>query len=323
MRPSLFILLILCTLPIRAEFSRAFLDEQPFATVVTADHVEIAYKDIGTPDQPAVVLIMGLGASHTLWGDAFVGGVRDAGYRVIMLDNRDVGASGKFDAWGEPTLWWQLLKNQLGFEVDAPYLLNDMANDTIAVMDALGIEQAHIVGASMGGMIAQIVAARYPDRSTSLVSIMSTTGAPHLPAASSDASSQIQKLANNDAEDDLTGRMRARGFFPASIPRQLMAIIKTGDRSAEVAAINVPTLVLHGADDTLLPPEHGKHTASLIKDSTFKIFEGMGHNIPEPVMPEVIDMMVEQFDSMRQSVDASPAAAMPDDASNLNPLPAR
>jgi len=313
MRPSLFIFLIFCTLPIRADFSRAFLDEQPFATVTTADQVEIAYKDIGTPDQPAVVIIMGLGASHTLWGDAFVFGLRDAGYRVIMLDNRDVGASEHFDAWGEPTLWWQLLKNQLGFEVDAPYLLNDMANDTIAVLDALDIEQAHIVGASMGGMIAQIVAARYPERSISLVSIMSTTGAPHLPAASSDASSQIQKLADNDQEDDLTSQMRARGFFPASIPRQLMAIIKTGDRSAEVAAIKVPTLVLHGADDTLLPPAHGEHTASLIEGSTFQIFEGMGHNIPEPIMPKLIAMMVEQFNSISQSAGAIPIPAILED----------
>jgi pimeloyl-ACP methyl ester carboxylesterase len=323
MRPSLFLLLVLFSLPLRAEFSRAFLDQQPFATVTTTDQVKIAYKDIGTPDQPAVVLIMGLGASHTLWGDAFVGGVRDAGYRVIMLDNRDVGASGNFDAWGEPTLWWQLLKNQLGFAVDAPYLLDDMANDTIAVLDALGIERAHIVGASMGGMIAQIVAARYPQRSISLVSIMSTTGAPHLPAASSNASSQIQQLAENDEEDDLTSQMRARGFFPASIPRQLMAIIKTGDRSQEVASIAVPTLVLHGADDTLLPPAHGEHTASLIKGAKFKTFKGMGHNIPEPVMPKLMAMMLEQFSTIRQPADTITAPVISVDSASTTPLSTR
>jgi pimeloyl-ACP methyl ester carboxylesterase len=323
MRPSFFLLLVLFALPLRAEFSRVFLDQQPFATVTTADQVDIAYKDIGTPDQPAVVLIMGLGASHSLWGDAFVGSVRDAGYRVILLDNRDVGASGNFEAWGEPTLWWQLLKNQVGFDVDAPYLLSDMANDTIAVLDALSIERAHIVGASMGGMIAQIVAARYPERSISLVSIMSTTGAPHLPAASSNASSQIQQLAENDEEDDLTSQMRARGFFPGSIPRQLLAIIKTGDRSEEVASIKVPTLILHGADDTLLPPAHGEHTASLIEGAKFKVFEGMGHNIPEPVMPKLIAMMVAQFNSMSEPADTTIRSDVPVDSASMSPLPTR
>ena len=120
-----------------------------------------------------------------------VKGLEQAGYRVLLLDNRDVGGSTRFDEWGQPTLWWQLLKNQLGFDVDAPYTLNDMAADTIALMDLLELEDAHVVGASMGGMIAQVIAARYPQRTRTLVSIMSSTGAPHLPPPTAEASDRV------------------------------------------------------------------------------------------------------------------------------------
>jgi pimeloyl-ACP methyl ester carboxylesterase len=168
-----------------------------------------------------------------------------------------------------------------------------MADDTIAVMDALDIDRAHIVGASMGGMIAQIIAAEYPERTRTLVSIMSTTGAPHLPPPSAESSNQIQDLADSDGENDQVKEMQSIGFHPEAIPRQLMAIMKTGDRSDRVATITVPTLVLHGEDDTLLPPEHGKHTAELIKNSEIQVFAGMGHNLPAPVLPDILARMTQ------------------------------
>ncbi len=285
---TIMLLLLLVPYVALGDYSRTYIDGYPFASATT-NNVEIAYKVIGENDNPPVVLIMGLGASHALWGDDFVRGVEHAGYQVILIDNRDTGGSSRFTQWGEPTLWWQFLKNQFGFDVDAPYVLDDMATDAIAVMDELNIEKAHIVGASMGGMIAQIIAAQHPERALSLVSIMSTTGAPHLPPPGSDSADSIRNLADTDGQEtDQFTLMRERGFSPEAIPRQLMAIMKTGDRSSAVASIHVPTLVLHGQDDTLLPPAHGKHTADLIKGSEIHIFEGMGHNLPEAILPDLL-----------------------------------
>ena len=185
-----------------------------------------------------------------------------------------------------------MLKRQLGLGVNAPYLLNDMAADVVSVMDTLEIERAHIVGASMGGMIAQIVAADYPQRTQSLISIMSTTGAPHLPAPSSDSSNLLKDLVSNDDENNSDEtEMKLRGFYPDAMPRQLMAILKTGDRTERVKTIEAPTLVLHGADDTLIPPAHGQHTTDTITGSKLVIFEGMGHDMPEAVMPKILAEM--------------------------------
>jgi pimeloyl-ACP methyl ester carboxylesterase len=168
-----------------------------------------------------------------------------------------------------------------------------MADDSMAVLDALEIPKAHIVGASMGGMIAQIIAAEYPHRSISLVSIMSTTGAPHLPEAEASAQDDLQGLA--DTEGDATAQMNEIGIYPAAMPRQLMAIIAAGDRSEQVQGITVPTLVLHGEDDTLLPPPHGRHTHELIEGSKLVIYPGMGHNLPVEVVPQIISAMSAHF----------------------------
>ncbi|MCX2980521.1 alpha/beta hydrolase [Halieaceae bacterium IMCC14734] len=264
--------------------------ELNFATV---NDVEIAYRVLGDASNPSVMMIMGLGSSHVLWGDRLPSQIVAAGYRVILFDNRDVGDSQRFEEFGEPLIWWQLLKNKFGFEVDAAYDLGDMANDTVALMDALNIEQAHVIGASMGGMIAQIVAARYPQRTTSLVSIMSTPGfADHLPQPSTEANNQLTDLANSDGESDATARLHHIGLYPEAMPRQVMAIFKSGDRSEEVKTIVVPTLVLHGEDDTLIPPRHGEYTAELIEGSTFITFAGMGHNIPATVLPALAGNMI-------------------------------
>lgn len=288
------ILLMICMLASSlafGEYSRVYMDSQA-SFLSDSKGVSIAYKTLGDADAEAVVLVMGLGASHSLWGDKFVQSIVFAGYRVVLIDNRDTGASSRFDEWGKPVLWWELLKRQLGLGVNAPYLLNDMAADVVSVMDTLEIERAHIVGASMGGMIAQIVAADYPQRTQSLTSIMSTTGAPHLPAPSSDSSNLLKDLVSNDDENNSDEtEMKLRGFYPEAMPRQLMAILKTGDRTVRVKTIEAPTLVLHGADDTLIPPAHGQHTTDTITGSKLVIFEGMGHDMPEAVMPKILAEM--------------------------------
>ena len=259
----------------------------------TANDIKIAYRTLGAETDPAVIMIMGLGSSNVLWGYNLPSQLVAAGYRVVLFDNRDVGDSQRFDEYGEPLIWWQLFKNKLGFEVDAAYDLDDMANDTVALMDVLQLERAHIVGASMGGMIAQIIAAQHPQRTTSLVSIMSTPGfADHLPQPSTEANSQLTNLADNDGDSDTTAQLHRIGLYPEAMPRQVMAIFKTGDRSEEVKTISVPTLVLHGEDDTLIPLRHGEYTSELIPGSKFIAFAGMGHNIPDAVMPDLVGAMV-------------------------------
>jgi len=239
------------------------------------------------------------------WGDALISGLANGGYEILLLDNRDTGDSTRFDEWGQPVLWWELLKYRLGFSVNAPYTLDDMGADIAGLMDAVGYDEAHIVGASMGGMIAQIVAAQYPEKTRSLISIMSTTNAPHLPPPTEEAEKRLRNLATGEAAAEREQSIRDRGFHPESMQRHLMAIFKTGDRSAEVATIRAPTLVLHGADDGLVPPEHGRHTASLIADSRFLLIEGMAHDMPEDIIPQLVDEMTRHMDAVEASALAA------------------
>jgi len=274
----------------QSEYSRSYMDAQPMASVST-DGVKIAYRVIGPVDAETAVLVMGLGASHTLWGDDFVLGIIAAGYRVVLIDNRDTGNSIKYPAEDNPVLWWQLLKYQIGLGVSTTYQLGDMAGDVINVMDALEIDKAHVIGASMGGMIAQIIAAEFPQRSQTLVSIMSTTGAEHLPQPGRQSTDAIRDMADADSDDTTAKRtefMKKMGFHPEAIPRQMMAILKAGDRSESIKTITTATLVIHGRDDQLLSAEHGQHTAELIRDSKLVIYEGMGHNLPEAVLPGIL-----------------------------------
>jgi len=267
----------------------------------TVNNIEIAYKVIGKEDNPPVLMIMGLGASHILWGDNLVMQLVEAGYRVVLFDNRDTGDSQRLDEFGQPLIWWQLLKARFGFEVDADYTLEDMAQDSIALLDKLEIEQAHIVGASMGGMIAQVVAANHPARVLSLVSIMSTPGfGDHLPPPSTDANDQITNMAKDEVDNK--ARLRQIGIYTESMPRQIMAILKSGDRTEAVKTISAPTLVLHGVDDALIPLPHGEYTASLITGSKFVALEGMGHNMPEQVLPRILSNMVQHMESADRSV---------------------
>jgi len=263
--------------------------------ISTADlnGVSIAYTETGDPGGTPVLLVMGLTGSHRLWGEDFVNGLADAGYRVVLFDNRDTGESARLDELGTPVLWWELLKDAVGLDVDAPYSLRDMAADGVALLDWLEIERAYIVGASMGGMIAQIIAAEHPQRTLSLVSIMSTTGAPHLPEAEADAQENLMELG--DMENAQIAQLHDVGLFPEAMPRQLLAIVAAGDRSEQVRQINVPALVLHGANDPLLPPAHGKHTHELIRGSNYIVYEGMGHDLPADVVPKLLEDMTRHF----------------------------
>ena len=290
---TLFTCLIGLYLPLlaHAEYSREYLDSHPLQMAPVGE-VEVAYRIIAPGEgKPKIVAIMGLGGSNVAWGDQLISGLADGGYEILLLDNRDTGASTRFDDWGQPVLWWELLKYRFGFSVNAPYTLNDMGADIAGLMDAIDYREAHIMGVSMGGMIAQIVAAQYPDKTRSLTSIMSTTNAPHLPPPTEEAEMRLRNLATGEAQADREQAIRDRGFYPESMQRHLMAIFKTGDRSTEVATIAAPTLVLHGADDGLVPPEHGRHTASLIEDARFMLIEGMAHNMPEDIIPKLVSEM--------------------------------
>ena len=304
MKHIILYLLLIFTSVAQAEFSRTYLDTHPLK-MAQVNGIEIAYRTVGEGEgRPKVVVIMGLGGSNVAWGDNMIRGLAEAGYQVLMFDNRDTGASTRFDQWGQPTLWLQLLKRQLNLPVNAPYSLDDMAADAVGLMDALGYQDGHIIGTSMGGMIAQIVAAKYPQRTRSLISIMSTTGARHLPPPTNLAETRLRNLAEGEAEEEREASIRARGFYPASMPRHLMAVFKVGDRSAEVATIQADTLVLHGVDDGLIPPAHGEHTAELIKVSKYVLFEGMGHNLPPAVIPDLIANMTSHINAVEAATEA-------------------
>jgi pimeloyl-ACP methyl ester carboxylesterase len=272
----------------------------------TANGMSITYEDKGPRDAPVILLVMGLGGQLTLWPDEFVDALNDRGFRTIRYDNRDVGLSTRFDAAGVPNLKWMFVKAAIGLPVRGAYGLADMAADGMALLDALGVERAHIVGASMGGMIAQHIAARYPDRVLSLTSIMSTTGNRRLPRARKEA---MQVLANRPMggdpeemiaysvraarvigspgypaeEDRLQRRVRAdyeRGFYPQGVARQMAAIVADGDRRAMLKGVKAPTLVIHGEDDPLVPLAGGRDTAASIAGARLMTIPGMGHDLP-------------------------------------------
>ena len=287
MRKLLFIAALwLSSLNIYSDYSV----DQP-TDLININGVSIAYTTAGEEGNPSVLMIMGLMGSHKVWGEEIVNGLVNSGYRVILFDNRDTGESENLDRLGKPNLYWKFAMSYLGVDFSSPYTLTDMALDGIGVLDHLGIERAHVVGASMGGMIAQTIAFKFPERTKSLVSIMSTTGAPHL----SQMSERNEQNFNNAGGWD-KDVAHSYGFYPEAMPRQMTAIMKAGDRSEQVRSIKVSTLVQHGVNDTLLPPDHGEHTAELISNSKLKIYENMGHNLPPEALPFVIEDMVNFFE---------------------------
>lgn len=275
--------------------------------------IEIFYEDYGDPSHEVILLIMGLGAQLTLWPDELVEALVGEGFRVIRYDNRDIGLSQKIEGARAPSLPMQVLRKRIGFPARVPYTLADMARDGIGVMDALGIARAHAVGASMGGMIAQLMAVHHPDRLLSLTSIMSTTGNPKLPPAEKNAmGALIAPLKGMDEETlvehglNIVRNIGSPGFrpdpdeqrakvlrnvrrsvYPAGPQRQLAAIIDDGDRRARLAMVRVPTLVLHGEDDPLIKLPAAEDTARAIPGARLVTIPGWGHDIPVPLVPRV------------------------------------
>jgi len=282
--------------------------------IARANGIDICYEIFGDPKAQPMLLIMGLGAQMVLWDDDFCEQLAARSFRVIRFDNRDIGQSSKLSG-GTRLSPLELLKLRfLKIPVAAPYKLTDMARDTTGLMDVLGIRSAHLVGASMGGMIAQEIAISDAERVRSLTSIMSTTGNPKGPPPTREAAAllmapppatkeeylvrfaqtwkllRVGSFPEDEARDrDRAERIYARGLNPAGVGRQLRAILASGNRKERLRQVKAPTLVIHGTVDPLVRPEGGKDTAASIPGAKLLMIEGMGHAIPVPMWPRIID----------------------------------
>jgi len=291
---------------------------------IKANQIDIEIEDTHPGDitgRPVVLLIMGLGMQLIAWPPAMVQAIADAGFRVVRFDNRDIGLSQHFDHLGSPSLLWEGLKFRFGWRIRPPYSVQDMAADALGVLDALQIPKAHVVGVSMGGMIAQRLAVLAPSRVLSLSSIMSSSGARGLPEASpavtrvllsrpsgkgvQAAVDHIVKLLKAigspgfpTAEAELREKMTEaakRSFHPPGVLRQMVAIAADSTRAAALAQVTAPTLVVHGRADPLVPMACGQDTARRIPGARFESIEGMGHDLPPGVVERLLALLIPHF----------------------------
>lgn len=276
----------------------------------TANGITLFYDTFGKATDPALLLVMGLGAQMTLWDPAFCEALAAQGFFVIRFDNRDVGLSSKIEGGPEP----DLAKAMAGDHSVASYTLWDMADDGAGLLDSLGIAAAHIVGASMGGMIVQAIAIRHPERVLSMTSIMSTTGnrevgqpkpeamaalmspPPATREAAIDQTVRMMHVIGSPGypadEGDLrksTGEAYDRNNYPAGMARQLVAIVTSEDRTERLGNVKVPTLVIHGEDDPLVAPSGGRATAAAVPGATLLTFPGVGHDIPRQLIDQYVE----------------------------------
>ncbi len=283
---------------------------------IEANGVALEYEDHGDPAAPPMLLVMGLGAQLTLWPAELVEALVERSFRVIRYDNRDIGLSQKMEGAKAPGFVRHILMKRFGFNPRVPYTLADMAADGIGLLDALGIGRAHVVGASMGGMIAQHMAFSHPERVLSLTSIMSTTGNPKLPPAQKAAITALTRRPDSMDEEVLVAhamtigrtigspalidedRLRAsattnvrRSIYPAGMPRQLAAIIADGCRRERLKGVTAPTLVIHGEADPLVPLAAGEDTAAHIPGARLEVIPGMGHDLPLPLVDRIADLI--------------------------------
>ncbi len=288
--------------------------------IIHVNDIDISVETQGDPRDPAILLIVGLGMQLVSWPESFCDALVQRGFYLIRFDNRDSGLSTKLHHLGKPNTFLAVLKMALRMKLGAGYLLDDMAADAIGVLDALQIEQAHILGVSMGGMIAQIVAARYPQRTLSLTSIMSTSGRRGLPgptraarkvlfAATPDPLNHARVIdhyvhtmqvigspAYPTPRDVLHGRISRtvkRNLEPTGTTRQLLAIGASGDRVELLKTIRVPTMVVHGRDDPLVPIAGGRDTARLIMNAVMHEIDGMGHDLPDALSDRFGELIAE------------------------------
>lgn len=289
---------------------------------VKANGIDVHYESIGADHGEPLLLIMGLGSQMTRWPDAFCAGLVRHGFRVIRYDNRDVGLSTHFHDAGMPDMQAVMRREP----AKLAYGLEDMAADAVGLLDALGIARAHVAGASMGGMIAQLVAANYPDRVLSLTSIMSSTGNPALPPGTPEAMAVLNTPAPHPSDEEAYGahsyrtalaiggpgyppdeayiRQRAisdakRAYDPPGMMRQYAAIIANGDRREKLKTITAPTVVLHGADDPLVPVAGGRDTAANIPGAELRIIPGWGHDLPPALFEKIVEAVCAARDRAR------------------------
>ncbi len=291
--------------------------DPPPTLFASCNGMTLAYDSFGDPAAPPLVLIMGLGTQMIAWDEAFCGQLAARGFRVIRFDNRDIGQSTHLAAAGLPDIGRLLGQALAGLPIDAasvPYTLADMAQDTVALLDALGIDGAHVVGASMGGAIAQEIALRHPQRVRTLVSIMATSGAPDLPPPRPEAlqvlmtptptdragyvarHQQVMKVlrAGSDTHEEALDAPRAerayaRGLNPAGYARQLAAILASGSRRERLASVRAPTLVIHGDADPLVPIECGRDVARSVPGARMVTIPHMGHALPQSTWAPIVD----------------------------------
>lgn len=298
-------------------FLRTTLRPLLFARIGT---MQFNYETQGAEAAAPVVLIQGLGQQLTAWPDAMVAAIAQGGYRVTRFDNRDIGKSSRLS--GRPPLTWLYLRAQLGLKSSAVYSLDDMAHDTVSLIDQLGVGPAHLVGVSMGGMIAQIVTARFPKAVRSLTSIMSSSGDHRLPKTRADVLKHIlnppkapspeeeieygirtwELIASPDYPTDrIEWRERVQRDLERNAPacggtdRQFAAILASGSRVPLLKLIDKPTLVLHGEKDPLIPIAAGRSTAEHIRGAKFESLPGMGHDLPDALISTLSNRLIKHF----------------------------
>lgn len=284
-----------------------------------ANGINLEYETFGDKAAPPMVLIMGLGAQMVLWPDELCHALAAAGHYVIRFDNRDVGLSSKIEQHRQPRLAHAALAAMVGLRLKAPYTLDDMARDTVGLLDALALPHAHLVGASMGGMIAQIVAAKYPRRVASLALVMTTSGNPRLPGPRLDLRLRlIRRPPGSDREalirhsmetwrligspefppDEaaLRGRIERaydRSSYRHGLARQTLAILVSGSRVPLLKRIEAPTLIIHGQEDPLVPVAGAYDLARHIPGARLEIIRGMGHDLPHALLPTFTRLLVQ------------------------------
>jgi pimeloyl-ACP methyl ester carboxylesterase len=288
----------------------------PRTTVATTnpESIEIEYETFGSPEDPALLLVMGFTAQLIAWDDELCEMLATRGRYVIRFDNRDCGLSTHLD--GVTVDAMAVMRARLdGTEPPpVPYDLSDMANDAVGLLDALGIEAAHVMGVSMGGMIVQTIAVEHPDRCLSVVSVMSTPGfrigppapealeillspppterAAYVAAAERSTVWASKRYVDVDRLKERAAAAYDRAFYPQGAPRQLAAIYASGDRTDALAKVEVPVLVIHGRDDTLITPPGGQATAEAIPGANLLLLADMGHDLPSPLWPLIVDAVI-------------------------------
>lgn len=286
---------------------------------IVANGLRIEVDDQGPVGADPIVLIMGLGMQLTAWPQALVDRLIGSGFRVIRFDNRDAGLSQGFDEAGMPNLAWAGFKYGLHMTVQPIYRLADMAADTLGVMDALGLARAHICGASLGGMVAQHLAAAHPQRVKSLTLMMTTTGARHLPHPGLRVRAALLSRPNAKRPEAVVAHLQrllavigspafapdpavqhqrlhalvARAWRPAGTARQLLAVAADADRSTLVGRIRLPTAIIHGLDDPLVPVAAGRDLAARIPGAQTDFIPGMGHDLPDALLPRFAQCMTQ------------------------------